>query len=184
MIRSLGLMVLAFVASVAVAQGADPALSPAANTKFLADHAKIKGEISRPDGLQYRIIQNGSGKHPALTDKVEVLYTGTLINGEEFDGTEEGFSRVFEVQNLIAGWKEALLIMREGDHWQLIIPPDLAYGARGSQDGSIPPGQDLVFDLHLLRVVAKSPEEVQREQAEKAQEEDAHPGPGAGGTDY
>jgi len=179
-----GTVVAGLFLAVASAKAADPALSAAANASYLAGNEKVKGVISRPDGLQYRIIQNGSGKHPALTDKVEVYYTGRLINGEEFDGTEDGFPRVFAVQNLIPGWKEALLIMREGDHWQLTIPAQLAYGARGSQDGSIPPGQTLVFDLHLLRVVSKSPEEVQREQAEKAQEEERHPGPGAGGTDY
>ena len=184
MVKSWGAILLALFVVSPLAKAADPALSPAANAKFLADHAKLQGVISRPDGLQYRIIQNGSGKHPALTDKVDVYYTGSLINGAEFDGTEEGFPRAFPVQDLIPGWKEALLIMREGDHWQLVIPPQLAYGARGSQDGTIPPGQTLVFDLHLIEVVAKSPEEVEREQAEKAQDEDKHPGPGAGGSAY
>jgi len=182
MMKSLSAVLVVLACTIA-ANAADPALSSAANTAYLVANAKAKGVIMRPDGLQYRIIQNGSGKHPALTDKVEVYYSGRLINGEEFDGTEEGFPRVFPVQDLIPGWKEALLIMREGDHWQLVIPPQLAYGARGSQDGSIPPEQALIFDLHLLRVVQKTDEELQREQAEKAQEEESHPGPGAGGTE-
>ena len=161
------------------AQAADQALSAEANAKFLLDNSKEKGVVTRPSGLRYRIIQNGSGKHPTINDSVEVYYTGKLINGEVFDGTEEGFPRTFETKRLIVGWKEALLIMREGDHWELVIPSTLAYGSEGSRDGSVPPNQTLVFDLQLLSVAQKSPEQLQAEQAEKARDEERHPGPGA-----
>ena len=121
------------------------------NTKFLADYAKGKGVIVRPSGLMFRIIQNGYGKRPGPTDTVKVYYTGKLINGVIFDGTSPGLPASFKLTSgLIQGWIEALLLMREGDHWQLVIPPNLGYGVRGSQDGSIPPNQTLIFDLKLL----------------------------------
>ena len=178
MFKSLAVLLTAVVLSTN-AHAADQALSPEANTKFLVENSKEKGVVTRPDGLRYRIIQNGSGKHPTLNDSVEVYYTGKLINGEVFDGTEEGFPRKFQTKGLISGWKEALQIMREGDHWELVIPSSLAYGSAGSHDGSVPPNQTLVFDLQLISVAQKSPEQLQLEQAEKARDAESHPGPGA-----
>src|SRR5262249_31376854 len=178
MIKSLTAMLVALALG-GVPYAADQALSTPANSKFLSDNSKEKGVVTRPSGLRYRIIQNGSGKHPTPNDSVEVYYTGKLINGEVFDGTEEGFPRTFPVKGLISGWKEALEIMREGDHWELVIPASLAYGSAGSRDGSVPPNQTLVFDLQLLNVATKSPQQLQEEQAEKAREDEGHPGPGA-----
>lgn len=178
MIKSLAAIFMTF-ALLTGARAADQALSVDANASFLQTTSKERGVVTRPSGLRYRIIQNGSGKHPTLNDSVECYYTGKLINGEVFDGTEEGFPRTFEVKGLINGWKEALEIMREGDHWELVIPANLAYGTAGSRDGSIPPNQTLVFDLQLLSVAQKSPEQLQAEQAEKARDEEKHPGPGA-----
>jgi FKBP-type peptidyl-prolyl cis-trans isomerase len=132
------------------AQAADDALSPEANMAFMAANAKKPGVIVRPDGLQFKILQNGFGKRPYLTDSVKVYYTGTLINGTVFDGTSPGLPATFKVNSVIPGWIEALTIMREGDHWQLVIPPQLAYGDRGAGNGTIPPNQALVFDLRLI----------------------------------
>jgi len=81
---------------------------------------------------------------------VRVYYTGRLINGVIFDGTEPGLPASFKLNSVIPGWIEALQLMREGDHWQLVIPPNLGYGVRGAGDGMIPPNQVLVFDLKLL----------------------------------
>jgi FKBP-type peptidyl-prolyl cis-trans isomerase len=132
------------------AGAADDALSDAANQAYLAANAKRKGVIVRPDGLQFRILQNGFGKHPGLTDTVEVYYTGRLINGTVFDGTSPGLPASFKVNSVIQGWIEALQLMREGDHWQVVIPANLGYGARGAGNGMIPPNQTLVFDLRLI----------------------------------
>ena len=108
------------------------------------------GVVTRPSGLQYNIIKNGFGKRPLPTDTVTVCYTGMLINGKVFDGTEPMTPATFTVNKLIPGWTEALGLMREGDKWHLVIPSDLAYGARGAGDGLIPPNQTLVFDMELL----------------------------------
>ena len=82
---------------------------------------------------------------------MKVYYTGKMINGVIFDGTSPGLPASFRLTSgLIPGWIEALQLMREGDHWQLVIPPNLGYGVRGSTDGSIPPNQTLIFDIKLL----------------------------------
>ena len=138
-----------------VAQAADDALSLTANQAFLAANAKKKGVIVRPSGLQFRIIRNGFGKRPGPTDTVSIYYTGRIINGTLFDGTSPGLPASLPVQDVIPGWKEALQIMREGDHWELVIPSNLGYGTRGSPDGGIPPNQTLVFDLQLMTTTPK-----------------------------
>ncbi|HWG05632.1 MAG TPA: FKBP-type peptidyl-prolyl cis-trans isomerase [Beijerinckiaceae bacterium] len=135
----------------APALAADNALSQQANTAFLSANAKKAGVIIRPSGLQYRIIRNGFGKRPGALDSVDVYYKGSLINGTVFDQTEPGLPANFVVNKLIPGWTEALEIMKEGDHWELVIPAGLAYGSRGA-GGVIPPDQTLVFDLELVKV--------------------------------
>jgi FKBP-type peptidyl-prolyl cis-trans isomerase len=150
----LGFILAALVAMASVsANAADSSPSQAANAAFLAANANKPGVVTRPDGLQYRILRNGFGKQPRPQDYVTVYYTGTLINGKVFDGTEAGLPVRFKVNQLIPGWSEALCLMRVGDRWQLVIPAGLAYGDRGSPDGSIPPNQTLVFDLELIKVV-------------------------------
>ena len=133
------------------AQAADPSLSPEANQAFLAANAKKAGVNVRPSGLQYRIISNGFGKTPGPQDSVDVYYTGSLINGKVFDKTDPPTPAHFVLTQLIPGWTEALTIMREGDHWQLVIPTNLGYGPRGA-GGVIPPNQTLIFDMELLKV--------------------------------
>lgn len=146
---ALGCAALSGIAAPALA--ADDVLSIENNTKFLDDYKRTKGVITRPSGLMFRIIQNGFGKRPAATDTVKVYYTGKLINGVIFDGTSPGLPASFRLNGgLIQGWIEALQLMREGDHWQLVVPPNLGYGVRGQGDGLIPPNQTLIFDLKLL----------------------------------
>ncbi len=150
----LGFILAALVAAMTFsADAADSSLSAAANAAYLAANAKKPGVVVRPSGLQYRILHNGFGRHPAQTDYVTVYYTGALINGKVFDGTEPNMPTRFKVNSLIAGWSEALSLMRVGDHWQIVIPSNLAYGERGTPDGSIPPNQTLVFDMELIKVV-------------------------------
>jgi FKBP-type peptidyl-prolyl cis-trans isomerase FklB len=148
----LSMLLAAFVAfSTVSASAADSALSPAANATFLADYAKKPGVYRRTSGLLYRILQNGFGVRPGATNIVSVYYSGKLINGHRFDATEPGFPAEFPVNGVIPGWTEALQLMREGDHWELVIPAGLAYGARGAGD-SVPPNQTLVFDVQLIKV--------------------------------
>ncbi|HTC83965.1 MAG TPA: FKBP-type peptidyl-prolyl cis-trans isomerase [Rhizomicrobium sp.] len=131
---------------------ADDVLSIENNLKYLDENKAKKGVIVRPSGLQFRIFQNGYGKRPQSTDTVKVYYTGKLINGVIFDGTSPGLPASMKLNQVIPGWIEALQLMREGDHWQLVIPPNLGYGVRGSPDGgqAVPPNQTLIFDIKLL----------------------------------
>lgn len=148
----LGLVLTAALAIwTGAAFAADSALSPQANAAFLQTYAKRPGVFTRTSGLEYRIIQNGFGARPTQFDNVTVYYKGQLINGKVFDATEPGFPAEFAVNSLIPGWTEALELMREGDHWELVIPANLAYGNRGAGD-AIPPNQTLVFDLTLVKV--------------------------------
>lgn len=140
------------------ASAAVNSLSAEANAAFLSDFAKQRGVIIRPSGLMYQIRHNGYGKRPKLTDIVTVYYTGSLINGTVFDGTEENLPAQFKTSGLIPGWTEALQMMREGDQWHIVIPANLAYGARGAGDGAIPPNQTLVFDLTLVTVTTPKEE--------------------------
>jgi len=136
----------------APALAVDDALSIENNLKFLEENKAKKGVITRPSGLQFRILQNGYGKRPQSTDTVKVYYTGKLINGVIFDGTSPGLPASMKLNSVIPGWIEAMQLMREGDHWLLVIPPNLGYGVRGSPDGgkAVPPNQDLIFDIKLV----------------------------------
>lgn len=155
------------------AHAAVGSLTADANAAYLANYAKTQGVIVRPSGLEYKILHNGFGKRPGPNDVVTVYYTGALINGTVFDGTEPGLPAQFKASALIPGWTEALELMREGDHWQVVIPAQLAYGARGAGEGAIPPNQVLVFDLQLVAVTTP------KEQPKDPSEDETSPGNGA-----
>jgi len=158
MIRFARVATAVFALISGTAYAADPSLSPAANQAYLAQNGVKKGVTTEPSGLQHRAIHMGFGARPSATSKVEVFYKGMLINGKMFDQTEEEAGPVtFKTNNLISGWTQALELMREGDEWELVIPANLAYGARGAGNGAIPPDQTLVFDLTLVKVLPPDP---------------------------
>jgi FKBP-type peptidyl-prolyl cis-trans isomerase len=118
---------------------------------FLAENKTKGGVVSLPSGLQYKILRSGDGSSPKGTDTVETNYRGTLIDGTEFDSSyKRGQAAVFPVNGVIAGWTEALQLMKVGDKWQLFVPPELAYGERGA--GPIGPNSTLIFDVELLSI--------------------------------
>lgn len=131
------------------------AQAAAQNTKaeaFLAENATKDGVKTLPSGLQYKVMNEGSGATPGATDKVTVHYRGTLVDGTEFDSS---YSRnkpaTFSVNRVIPGWTEALQLMQEGDQWQLFIPAKLGYAERGFGN-KIPPNSMLIFEVELLSV--------------------------------
>jgi FKBP-type peptidyl-prolyl cis-trans isomerase len=127
-------------------------LSPESNARFLADNAAMDGVTVRPSGLQYRVLTAGTGDAlSAPEDIVTVSYSGRLIDGTVFDETPPGETIEFPADGLIAGWVEALSLMKEGDEWELVIPSELGYGAFGA-GGVIPPNQTLVFTMNLVDV--------------------------------
>lgn len=127
----------------------------AENEKFLVDNKSKEGVVTLPSGLQYKIIKEGNGPKPTLTDNVKTHYSGTLINGTKFDSSYERNEPVtFEVQGVIPGWTEALQLMSVGSKWELYVPYNLAYGERGYPP-TIEPYSTLVFEIELLEIVKK-----------------------------
>lgn len=119
---------------------------------FLAENKTKDGVVVLPSGLQYKVINSGTGKKPTESSNVTVHYTGTLINGDVFDSSiKRGEPTTFPVTGVIKGWTEALLLMKEGDKWMLYIPSELAYGANGA-GGVIGPNQTLIFEVELISV--------------------------------
>ncbi len=140
-------------------QDADLEKQGAANMKegeaFLAANKAKDGVVTLPSGLQYKILTAGTGAKPAATDTVVCNYSGTFINGTEFDSSyKRGKPAEFPVGGVIKGWTEALQMMPVGSKWQLVIPPDLAYGSRGA-GGAIGPNETLVFEVELISIKGK-----------------------------
>ncbi|WP_207431060.1 FKBP-type peptidyl-prolyl cis-trans isomerase [Sabulibacter ruber] len=123
-----------------------------AGEAFLEANKTKEGVQTLPSGLQYQVLESGSGKTPSKTSHVTTHYHGTLIDGTVFDSSyERGEPATFPVNGVIAGWTEALQLMKEGDKWRLFIPSNLAYGARGA-GADIGPNATLIFDVELLSV--------------------------------
>jgi FKBP-type peptidyl-prolyl cis-trans isomerase FklB len=126
--------------------------------KFLAANAKKKGVVVLKSGLQYEVIRSGKGATPTATDTVTTHYQGKLISGKIFDGsyktkepTKDDEPISFPVGGVIAGWTEALKLMKVGDKWRLFIPSELAYAERGA-GSDIGPNSVLVFEIELLGI--------------------------------
>ena len=119
---------------------------------FLAENKKKEGVITLPSGLQYKVIKEGTGETPKLTDTVTTNYRGTLIDGTEFDSSyRREQPATFPVKGVIAGWTEALQLMKVGSKWQLFTPSNLAYGERGA-GRDIGPNATLIFEVELLSI--------------------------------
>ena len=130
-------------------------INKAAGEAFLKKNAE-RGEVhTTATGLQYEVIEKGQGRSPKANDRVEVHYTGRLLDGTVFDSSvERGVPATFGVTQVIPGWVEALQLMKEGDKWRLYIPSNLAYGPQGAP-GAIGPNATLIFDVELIKVIGK-----------------------------
>jgi FKBP-type peptidyl-prolyl cis-trans isomerase len=132
------------------------AKSKAEAEAFLATNKNNPGVITLPDGLQYKVITNGTGATPAPTDIVTVNYRGTFIDGKEFDSSAKtGHPAQFSVGGVIRGWAEALTRMKVGSKWELFVPSELAYGEQGGPN--IPANFVLIFELELLSTQSAPP---------------------------
>jgi FKBP-type peptidyl-prolyl cis-trans isomerase FklB len=120
---------------------------------YLYINAQKPGVKVMASGLQFEIIKSGEGRSPSATANVVTHYHGTFINGDVFDSSvDRGSPAEFPVNGVIAGWTEALQMMKEGDKWRLVLPPEIAYGERGAAGGLIPPNTVLVFEVELIEV--------------------------------
>lgn len=134
--------------------GCSPSASVDANRnkqegdQFLSNNMQKPGVTTTPSGLQYEVLKEGTGASPKATDTVTVNYRGSFITGGEFD-SGQGIS--FPLNGVIPGWTEGLQLMKEGAKYKFVIPPELAYGARGA-GRVIPPNATLVFEVDLVKV--------------------------------
>lgn len=122
--------------------------------KFLAENKKRPGVTTTESGLQYEVLKQGTGTvAPKETDKVEVHYHGTLVNGDVFDSSvDRGQPATFSLNQVIKGWTEGLQYMHEGDKFRFFIPAELAYGDR-SAGPKIKPGSTLIFEVELIKIL-------------------------------
>ena len=128
-----------------------PAENKAASEAFLAENAKKPGVMTTASGLQYLVLTQGSGATPSATDNVTVHYSGTTIEGKEFDSSySRGAPASFPLNRVIAGWTEGLQLMKEGAKYRFFIPSNLAYGERGA-GRDIGPNAALIFDVELIK---------------------------------
>jgi len=124
----------------------------AASDKFLAANKSKTGIVTLPSGVQYRIIEEGDGPRPGLDSKVSVHYRGSKLDGHEFDSSfARGTPEEFTVNSVLKGWQEVLPLMKVGSTWQIFVPPELAFGARGNPP--VGPNEALMFDLKLVEIL-------------------------------
>ena len=120
---------------------------------FLNANKSKPGVVTLPSGVQYLVLKEGNGSQPSISDTVKAHYKGALLDGKEFDSS---FKRnqpfTAPLRSLIKGWQEVLPLMKEGSHWRLWIPSELAYGDRGA-GSDIPGGATLVFEVELISIV-------------------------------
>lgn len=123
---------------------------------WLMENGKKAGVQTTASGLQYEVLQMGTGAKPTATDMVTVHYKGTLIDGTtEFDSSyRHGQPAKFNIGNVIPGWSEALSMMPAGSRWKLFVPSNLAYGNSRGPGGDLPPNSVLLFEVELLEVTA------------------------------
>ncbi len=119
--------------------------------KFFAQNKQKQGVVTLPSGVQYKVLEDGDNdRSPTLESEVTLQYRGALLDGTVFDNTyDRGQPVTFPVDQMIPGWRQIITRMHVGDHWQVFIPPQMAYGERG-QPPRIGPNEGLVFDIRLL----------------------------------
>ena len=119
---------------------------------FLRENGKREGVTTLASGLQYEVINDGTGPKPTIEDNVTTHYHGTLIDGTVFDSSvDRGEPASFPVGGVIKGWTEALQLMAVGSKWKLYVPYDLAYGERGAGP-QIGPYSTLIFEVELISI--------------------------------
>lgn len=145
------LTLLASCGSAPVQEAPAPAPLPA---KPLVSAPDSEGFVTTASGLKYKVLASGpaSGRSPTRYDSVVVHYRGTLSDGTVFDSSyDRGEPATFGVGQVIAGWTEALQLMKPGDKWMLHIPFRLAYGSQAVGD-KIRPFSNLDFQVELLQI--------------------------------
>lgn len=125
-----------------------------AGAAFLDTNCKEPGVTVLPGGIQYRVLQEGTGKQPTAASTIKAHYRGSLLDGTEFDNSyKRGQPFVARLTALIRGWQQVLPLMPVGSKWRMWVPSDLAYGDEGVGQAGIPGGAVLEFDIELLEIL-------------------------------
>jgi len=120
--------------------------------KFLDENKKRKGVKVLDSGVQYEVLTKGKGDSPTENDSFVAHYSGTLIDGNEFDSSfKRGQPATFAVKGVIKGWQEVVTKMKVGDKWKVYVPSEMAYGERGA-GGVIGPNEVLIFEIEMIEV--------------------------------
>lgn len=128
---------------------------------FLEENKAKEGINVTESGLQYEVIEEGTGESPGPESIVRCHYHGTLIDGTVFDSSvERGDTAEFALNRVIPGWTEGLQLMKEGAKYKFYIPTELAYGQNVRPGGPIEENMALIFEIELFEV--KSPAETQK----------------------
>ena len=123
-----------------------------AGQAFRDKNRQAAGVTELDNGIQYKVLEEGDGAQPSVDDTVVVHYRGKLVNGEQFDSSyDRGEPATFKLNQVIKGWQEILPRMQEGAKWEVVIPPELAYGETGA-GAAIGPNETLIFDIELMEV--------------------------------
>jgi FKBP-type peptidyl-prolyl cis-trans isomerase len=120
--------------------------------EFLAENKNNEGVQVTESGLQYKVLEEGSGVSPDSSDQVKVHYTGTLLDGTEFDSSRDGEPAVIPLNRVIPGWTEGIQLMKEGGSYKFWIPGELGYGSNPRPGGPIGPNETLIFEVDLIKV--------------------------------
>ncbi len=141
----------AYQAELNVAKRAATEKNKAAGAKFLEENSTREGVVVLDSGVQYRVVESGTGESPTQSDTVLVHYRGRLLDGTEFDSSYgRGQPTELGVGQVIPGWQQVLQLMPAGSKWEVWIPASLAYGTQGA--GSIGPNETLYFDIELIEI--------------------------------
>lgn len=122
----------------------------ASGDAYRAEFGAREGVTTTESGLQYEVLEQGTGPQPEATDRVQVHYRGMLVDGTEFESSYEREPVVFPLNQVIAGWTEGVQLMSVGSKYRFVIPPELAYGEDRGPGG---PGSTLIFEVELLDIV-------------------------------
>jgi FKBP-type peptidyl-prolyl cis-trans isomerase len=144
----------AFMTQLQQAQGEEMSGAATANREqgdaYREENGQREGVTTTESGLQYEVLEAGSGPPPAATDQVRVHYRGSLVDGTEFETSYGGEPATFRLNEVVPGWTEALQLMNAGSKYRIVLPPELGYGNRGGPGG---PGSTLVFEVELLEIL-------------------------------
>ena len=134
----------------AVAKAETAESNRVAGDNFLATNQGKPGVVSLPSGVQYKVLRAGKGKKPTAENMVRCRYKGTLTDGSIIDKSDDKKPVSMLVGGFLAGLKEAVMLMPTGSKWEIVIPPQLAYGPFGNR--GVGPNAVLIYDMEILGV--------------------------------